>query len=93
MQSIVVKAHGKINLSLDILDRYSNGYHQIRSVMQSIALADKLTVSKTAAGIDLQVNISSIPAQENLAYKAAQRFSKQHRLHRVPGLSWRRTCQ
>ncbi|HKM17521.1 MAG: 4-(cytidine 5'-diphospho)-2-C-methyl-D-erythritol kinase [Firmicutes bacterium] len=74
MQSIVVKAHGKINLSLDILDRYSNGYHQIRSVMQSIALADKLTVSKTAAGIDLQVNISSIPAQENLAYKAAQRF-------------------
>jgi len=58
MRSIKVKAHGKINLTLDVLGRYSSGYHQIRSVMQSIALADILRVEMADAGLDLKDEIS-----------------------------------
>ncbi|HHX01299.1 MAG TPA: 4-(cytidine 5'-diphospho)-2-C-methyl-D-erythritol kinase [Firmicutes bacterium] len=76
MRSIVVKAHGKINLSLDVIGRYSNGYHQIRSVMQSISLADKLTVVRTDTGLDLQTSINMAPTHENLAYQAAELFFK-----------------
>jgi len=74
MRSIVVKAHGKINLSLDVLGRFSNGYHQIRSVMQSIELADVLKIERTDSGLDLQTDVSSIPTRENLAYRAAELF-------------------
>jgi len=74
MRSIKVKAHGKINLTLDVLGRYSSGYHQIRSVMQSIALADILRVEMADAGLDLQAEISSLPTRENLAYRAAELF-------------------
>lgn len=74
MNAIVVKAHGKINLTLDVLRRCTDGYHEIRSVMQSIAQYDRLTIRKAPTGIQLATNIGFTKAENNLAYKAAELF-------------------
>ena len=43
-------AYAKINLSLEILGRRPDGYHNIASVMQTISLADTLTVEPAPPG-------------------------------------------
>lgn len=72
-------APAKINLYLDVLDKMENGYHNIESVMQSISLADKLTLELTQAEgentIEISTNTDKIPNDEsNLVYKAASSF-------------------
>ncbi len=74
MDTIVVKAQGKINLSLDVLGRRDDGYHNIRSVMQSIALYDRLKIRKTNSDIKLITNFNFTSTTNNLAYRAAQLF-------------------
>ena len=44
MESIQVKAYAKINLGLNVLGRRQDGYHEVRMLMQTIRLFDKLTV-------------------------------------------------
>ncbi|MGM0419836.1 MAG: 4-(cytidine 5'-diphospho)-2-C-methyl-D-erythritol kinase [Bacillota bacterium] len=67
------KACAKINLSLDIVGRYPDGYHQMEMIMQSVSLADHLYLEKTAGGIDLDIESSEyLPDNEdNLIWKAA----------------------
>ena len=55
MESIQVKAYAKINLGLNVLGRRQDGYHEVRMLMQTIRLFDKLTVKMTqTAGITLK---------------------------------------
>jgi len=66
-------ARAKINLTLDILNRREDGYHEVEMLMQTVELADVVELSKISAGIKLQVDSAEdIPTDENnLAYKAA----------------------
>ncbi|OAT82945.1 4-(cytidine 5'-diphospho)-2-C-methyl-D-erythritol kinase [Desulfotomaculum copahuensis] len=66
-------AHAKINLSLDIKGRRADGYHELETVMQSIALHDRLVFSAAADGaISLECDSGEVPAgPENLVYRAA----------------------
>lgn len=75
---IQITAPAKINLTLDILGRRSDGYHLIRTVMQSIDLCDTVTLRQEPnSGIEIQCSSSAVPNdQRNLAYKAAQAFFK-----------------
>lgn len=69
------KANAKINLSLDITSVLPNGYHAIRSVMQSVDLSDTVTVKTGIPGINLSCDKENIPCDErNTAYKAAKYF-------------------
>ena len=52
MQAIEIKAHAKINLSLDIIGRRADGYHDIDSVMQGIGLCDLVRVEVGRADCD-----------------------------------------
>ena len=54
MQSITVHSPCKINLSLDIVRRLPNGYHEMDMVMQTVDLCDTLTVS-LHSGSDIQM--------------------------------------
>lgn len=78
MNSLDVKAYAKINLTLDITGRLPNGYHSIRSIMQSISLCDNVTVERTdCGGIEVICDKKNIPSGEkNIAYKAAERFAE-----------------
>ena len=72
------KAYAKINLFLDVTAKRQDGFHDICSVMQTVSLADEITVRLTEAEyscITLHMKNSAIPADaRNLAYLAAEAF-------------------
>uniref|UniRef100_UPI0040578603 4-(cytidine 5'-diphospho)-2-C-methyl-D-erythritol kinase n=1 Tax=Agathobacter sp. TaxID=2021311 RepID=UPI0040578603 len=74
MDQITLKALAKINLGLDVVRRREDGYHEVRMVMQTIHLYDKLNiVKKKENGISITSNLSYVPTNENnLVYKAAE---------------------
>ncbi len=76
MESIQVKAYAKINLGLDVLNKRPDGYHEVRMVMQTVRLFDKLTFKMThTPGIAIKTNLSYLPCDENnLVYRAAALF-------------------
>ncbi|MDQ0285316.1 4-diphosphocytidyl-2-C-methyl-D-erythritol kinase [Desulfofundulus luciae] len=68
-----VLACAKINLTLDITGLLPDGYHELETVMQSVALCDRLVFSLRPQGIELQTDSPFIPAgPENLVYRAAE---------------------
>ncbi len=73
---ITLKAYGKINLLLDILSTLENGYHELFMLMQSVSLADEVTVEEREKGeIEILCDRKDIPCDENnLAHKAAREF-------------------
>ena len=75
MEEIHVKARAKINLSLDITGVREDGYHEISTVMQTLALHDTLHIKKIYKPEYLKVvsNLHWLPDDErNLAYRAAK---------------------
>ncbi len=73
MKEISVKALAKVNLGLDVVRRREDGYHEVKMVMQTIHLFDRLEMKKTAGGITMTTNLSFLPTNENnLVYKAAK---------------------
>ena len=71
---ISLKALAKINLGLDVVRRREDGYHEVRMIMQTIQLYDRLEIKRTQEpGIQIQTNLSFLPVNENnLIYKAAK---------------------
>lgn len=80
MDKIVIKAMAKINLGLDVIRKRTDGYHEVRMVMQSVNLYDTLTFTKSdEKGITLTANKREIPLDErNLIYKAADLLYKRY---------------
>jgi 4-diphosphocytidyl-2-C-methyl-D-erythritol kinase len=65
----------KINLLLNILGRRPDGFHDLETVMQPVALCDELTFERTAAGIHLTCSEPSLPTDSsNLVCRAAGEF-------------------
>ena len=73
-----VRANGKVNLFLDVLSRADNGFHEIKSIMQSVSLCDRMIVSAVRSSmtqIRINCDIPYVPCDErNIAYKAAAKF-------------------
>lgn len=83
MKHVHVRSYAKINLTLDVLRRLENGYHQVEMVMQQILLHDDVDVRWTPAPgeftIQLKTNRPYLPVDErNLAYKAALLMKDQY---------------
>ena len=74
MFELNLKALAKINLGLDVIGKREDGYHEVKMVMQTIHLYDKIQLRKTKEpGIKVQTNLFYLPANENnLVYKAAK---------------------
>ena len=64
MKTLTLEAPAKINLTLDILGRRPDGYHDMRMVMQSVSLGDTVTVTETAEGFSLLAEVPTL--QENI---------------------------
>jgi 4-diphosphocytidyl-2-C-methyl-D-erythritol kinase len=74
LHTVELEAKAKINLTLDVLYKRPDGYHQVEMVMQEISLKDHLVVS-LLPGKDIRIvsNSKAIPGGEaNLAFKAAK---------------------
>lgn len=68
---MLVKAHAKINLVLDVLGTRPDGYHELETVMQTLALHDEIYLS-AAPEIKLEVEGADLPTgRDNLARRAA----------------------
>lgn len=82
MEEIILKARGKINLSLDITGKRNDGYHLVDMIMQSIDIYDIVRIKKSEDK-DIKIFCSNleIPSDEtNLAYKAARLIMDKHAL-------------
>ncbi len=70
------RAYAKLNLTLDIVGKHSDGYHDMKMIMQSIDLYDNVTITvKSGSGIVVSSDKTYLPCgHENLAYRAAEVF-------------------
>ncbi len=69
-----LRATAKINLSLDVVRRRDDGYHEVRMVMQKVGMYDRIEMRAESGrpGIRLETNLCYIPKDEgNLAVRAA----------------------
>ena len=81
MKSIKIKCPAKLNLTLEVVNRREDGFHNINSIMQLINLYDYIDISLEESDetkIELSGNSKEIPYNEkNLVYKAADLFLKE----------------
>lgn len=69
-----IKAHAKINLTLNIIGKREDGYHDVDMIMQTVGLHDIITIEKILTSIELSGTGSLTYDETNLAYKAAKLF-------------------
>jgi len=69
-------AYAKINISLDIISKMDNGYHNLKTVMQTISLCDEVEIEcSKGEGITVKTNLPYIPGDEkNIAAKAVSAY-------------------
>jgi len=79
MAFMTIKAHAKINLSIDVLKKRPDGYHEVKMIMQTIGLHDLVRIERAAQGIELGVDKPGIPCGDtNTAFRAAQLLMGRH---------------
>ncbi len=73
MNSIKLNARAKINITLDVLGKRADGYHDLSMIMQTINLCDNIFIEKTdTENVQMSSNLSWLPCDErNLVYRAA----------------------
>ena len=67
-----IKAYAKINWTLDVLFKREDGYHELRTIYQTVSLHDSLRFGKTSRAIEIVCDDPRVPCDEtNLVFKAA----------------------
>lgn len=74
MKSVQLTARAKINLSLDVMKKRYDGYHEVKMIMQQIDLYDIVTLTENdRQTINIRTECEYIPTDEkNIAYQAAE---------------------
>jgi 4-diphosphocytidyl-2-C-methyl-D-erythritol kinase len=80
MYKINIKARAKINISLDVVSKRDDGYHNVKMIMQTINLFDKINFKKIRNDeIKIKTNLSFLPVNEkNLVYKVIQEIKNKY---------------
>jgi 4-diphosphocytidyl-2-C-methyl-D-erythritol kinase len=83
MKSIQLNAYAKINLGLDILGKRPDGYHEVRMIMQTIGLHDRLSMKIiNSSKIKIKTNLPFLPTNENnIVYKAVDLMKKKYQIN------------
>lgn len=78
MKELTIPAYAKINLTLDVLGKRPDGYHDLSMVMQSVSLADQVIIRETGEeGFTLRTDLGFLPgADKNIAAVAARAFAR-----------------
>lgn len=77
MPTLRGRAPAKVNLALHVLNRRPDGFHELRTVFQTIALADRLKVTyrpRARSCVELSCNRPELAGDDNLAARAARRL-------------------
>ena len=83
---LTVEGQAKINLSLDILGKRSDGYHEVSMIMQSIGLSDTLSLEKLPVPGQVELELAGAAAgieadESNLAWRAAALLLREGQVH------------
>ncbi len=70
-ERVTVFAPAKVNLTLEVLGKREDGYHEIASVMQAISLFDTLTFSQSDH-VRVATDVPELEGEDNLVYRAAE---------------------
>lgn len=74
-KTISIRCFAKINLALDVISYRDDGFHNIKSIFQSISLFDVISIKLTRKNIIILSSSKDIPINDqNIAYKAANKF-------------------
>ena len=84
MDILQIPAYAKVNLFLWVKGKRQDGYHEISTLYQSVALHDKVILKKRDKGIEVEILGASLPSgSQNLVHQAA---SLLHRERGFPGV-------
>ena len=86
MTEVRIPAFAKINLRLDILGKRADGYHELRTIFQTISLHDELRLrASPRPGIKLTIfgnaTLAAEPIEKNLAYRAVDAVRRELKIH------------
>ena len=98
MDTVCVKAYGKVNLGLDVIGKRPDGYHLVRMVMQTVDVCDDvtITISDEPEGVtqsesffvSVSCDVPEVPTDEsNLAYRAAILLADRYHLQGSVGIA------
>jgi 4-diphosphocytidyl-2-C-methyl-D-erythritol kinase len=96
MREVRIPAFAKINLCLDILGKRPDGYHELRTVFQTVSLHDELRL-RVSRHTDISLSIkgnavlSQEPSQENLVYRAVDALRHALKIHSGVEMELRKT--
>jgi 4-diphosphocytidyl-2-C-methyl-D-erythritol kinase len=82
MREVSVPAFAKVNLRLDVLGKRPDGYHELRTVFQTISLYDEVRLRRSAKpGVSLVIqgnqSLAKEPAKKNLVYRAVEALGRE----------------
>lgn len=81
MYEIDVKAYAKINLAIDLLGKREDNYNEVKMIMQTIDIFDKVKIKRVAQDIIIESDNSLIPSDSrNIAYKAAEYMKERYNI-------------
>ena len=83
MKEIEIDSYSKINLTLNILAKRQDGYHDIETIMQSINLADRIFIKEEKEGIKIKCSHPLVPVDsQSLTYRSAEKILRRYRITR-----------
>jgi len=81
MNKIEIDSYSKINLTLHILGKRQDGYHDIETIMQSVNLADRIFIKEEKEGIKIKCSHPLIPVDtQSLTYRTAEKILSRYRV-------------
>lgn len=82
MDEISLKSRAKINITLDVVGKREDGYHDLSMIMQTVNLYDMIYIRKMRAqGIRLTTNLKWLPSDErNIVYQAVKLFKETYNI-------------
>src|SRR6267378_3624843 len=95
MSEVRIPAFAKINLRLDVLGKRADGFHELRTIFQTISLHDELRLrASRSEGITLTIEgnqpLSDEPVEKNLVYRAVDALRRELKIR--GGVELRRHC-
>ncbi len=73
---LTIEAYAKINLTLEVLGKRADGYHELRSVIQTVSMSDTLHFSENAV-LEFYSDSSPWSAEKSLVSRAVELFKKE----------------
>ncbi|GAH19302.1 unnamed protein product [marine sediment metagenome] len=81
MKEIEIDSYSKINLTLNILGKRRDGYHNIETIMQSINLADRIFIKEEKEGVKIKCSHPLVPVDtQSLTYRSAEKILNRYRI-------------